>query len=494
MVFKITIHLNFFLYCVTIPNNLVLKSISFLFSTKNSWFRLYLFLDNNTNVILFLMQLIKKISNNHVVMSGFYKAVSGLAMFFSIRLLIEYLGSENYGIWVLVFTLFQLVLLMDFGVQSSLKTKIPVFVHQGDWLGLKAFVGSVYKISFAIAAAVFVFFVILTKVTDFKYTFNIHALSLKEVNFLFLLNLLFFCSTFIANIHKSLYVAFHKGKYAEQSIALNQSLFFVVLFVLIAVFNTPSNYQKLVYISILNGGVSLLVNLYYTFTFFKKEKLKISFLNRSSPKNYSAVFQLGLKFMIIQIGFLFVFSSDSYIISYAFNPKEIVSYEVVSKLFQMPYLVLFAALTPFWSLFAKHYLEKNKTKLLLDFKRFNWFFGLVILGLLLITIITPYIIPIWIKETLSIPAYLILLTAVVTGLKIFVNYYILFLSGIGKLNLYITLLVVSVLIKIPLSYYFVDLGFGINSVLWSSLIIVVIWNLIIPFKCYQITKAIKQNE
>ncbi len=437
----------------------------------------------------------KKISNNHVVMSGFYKAVSGLAMFFSIRLLIDYLGSENYGVWVLVFTLFQLVLLMDFGVQSSLKTKIPVFVHQGDWLGLKAFIGSIYKISFAIAAAIFIFFLILTNVIDIKSTFNIQDLSLREVNFLFLLNLLFFCFTFIANIHKSLYVAFHKGKFAEQSIALNQSLFLLGLSVLIAVLNSPfSGFQKIVCISVLNGGVSLLVNLYYTFAFFRKEKLKISLLNHSNPTNYSAVFQLGLKFMIIQIGFLFVFSSDSYIISYAFNPTEIVPYEVVGKLFQLPYLVLFAALTPFWSLFAKHYLEKNKIKLLQDFKRFNWFFGLVILGLFLMTLFTPYVIPLWIKESLTIPANLILLTAVVTGLKIFVNYYILFLSGIGKLNLYITLLVLSVLIKIPLSYYFVALGFGINSVLWSSLIIVVIWTLIIPFKCYQITKAIKQNE
>ena len=82
-------------------------------------------------------------------------------------------------------SLFQLVLLMDFGVQSSLKTKIPVFVHQGDWLGLKAFVGSIYKISFGIAAAIFIFFLMLTKVIDFKSAFNIHDLSLKEVNFLF---------------------------------------------------------------------------------------------------------------------------------------------------------------------------------------------------------------------------------------------------------------------------------------------------------------------
>jgi hypothetical protein len=151
-------------------------------------------------------------------------------------------------------------------------------------------------------------------------------------------------------------------------------------------------------------------------------------------------------------------------------------------------------LTPFWSLFAKHYLEKNQSKLLNDFNKFNKFFSLVVLGLIVMTFITPVIIPLWIKDTVKIPRYLILLTAVVTGLKIFVNYYILFLSGIGKLNFYLTVLAISILIKIPLSYFFVDLGFGINSVLLSSLVIVGLWALIIPFKCYQITKAIKNNE
>ena len=72
--------------------------------------------------------MLKRISNNHLIMSGVYKGISGISLFISIRLLLDYLGNENYGLWVLVFTLFQLVLLMDFGIQSSLKTKIPVLI------------------------------------------------------------------------------------------------------------------------------------------------------------------------------------------------------------------------------------------------------------------------------------------------------------------------------------------------------------------------------
>jgi O-antigen/teichoic acid export membrane protein len=59
------------------------------------------------------MALFQRFKNNHVIMSGFYKGVSGMSLFISIPLLIKYLGEDNYGVWVLVFTLFQWVLLMD---------------------------------------------------------------------------------------------------------------------------------------------------------------------------------------------------------------------------------------------------------------------------------------------------------------------------------------------------------------------------------------------
>jgi O-antigen/teichoic acid export membrane protein len=436
-----------------------------------------------------------KILNNHIIMSGFYKGISGLSLFVSIRLLIDYLGEENYGIWVLVFTLFQLVLLMDFGIQSTLKTKIPVFVHENKIEKLSSYISSTYKISLLIAAIIFLVFFIISKTTNLKDSFNITGLDYSEINFLFLLNVVFFCATFVANIHKSLYVAFLKGKFAEQSIAINQIVFLLLLIVLVSLPNKSlSNFDKILNITLLNGFVSFTTNIFYTYKFFYKEKIQFHFLNFKNQTDLKDIFLLGFKFMVIQIGFLFVFSTDSYIISNVFGPKEVVAYEVVGKLFQFPYMILFAATTPFWSLFAKNYLEKNKQFLFANFKKFNQLFLLVVIGLFILVYISPYIISIWIKDIIHMSNYLIILTAILTGLKIYVNFYILFLSGIGKLNFYITILIISLLIKIPLSYYFVDLNFGINSVLLSSIVIVLFWAILIPFKCYKITKSITDNE
>lgn len=435
-----------------------------------------------------------KILNNHIIMSGFYKGISGLSLFVSIRLLIDYLGEENYGIWVLVFTLFQLVLLMDFGIQSTLKTKIPVFVHENKIEKLSSYISSTYKISLLIAAIIFLVFFIISKTTNLKDSFNITGLDYSEINFLFLLNVVFFCATFVANIHKSLYVAFLKGKFAEQSIAINQIVFLLLLIVLVSLPNKSlSNFDKILNITLLNGFVSFTTNIFYTYKFFYKEKIQLHFLNFKNQTDLKDIFLLGFKFMVIQIGFLFVFSTDSYIISNVFGPKEVVAYEVVGKLFQFPYLILFAALSPLWSIFAVHYLEKNKKKLLSDFKKFNQFFIGVCILMLILYFSTPFIVSIWIKENIEIPKYLILFTTLVTILKIYTSFYTFFLNGIGKLNFYITILIISLIIKIPLSYYFVDLGFGINSVLLSSLVIVSFWAILIPYKCYLITKSVNNE-
>ena len=438
--------------------------------------------------------MLKKISNNHLIMSGIYKGISGISLFVSIRLLLDYLGAENYGLWVLVFTLFQLVLLMDFGVQSSLKTKIPVLIYEEKFELIKNYIKSTYKISGYIALAVFLVFLIVSFSLDFKTFFNIHFHSNSFIAFLFILNVFFFCLNFVANIHKSLYVAYLKGKYSEESLAVNQVGLLFLIFLLISFFPSISSVQKLIAISIINGLFTLLVNLFYTFRFFKMESLNLSTKLKTSTDFIKGILKLGLKYMIIQIGMLVVFSSDNYIISNAFSPSEVTPYELVAKLFQFPLMILYAAISPLWSMFAKNYIENNKIALLHSFKKFNYYFIVITVLVLIGVLISPFVISVWIKDAVQIPQYLLLLTGIVTLLRIFTSFYSFFLNGIGNLNTYIYILIISVLIKIPLSYFFVDLGFGINSVVISTLILMLIWVLILPYKCYALVNKLGENE
>lgn len=436
----------------------------------------------------------KKILENHLIMSALYKAASGLSLFLSIRILIDFLGVEEYGLWVLIFTIFQWVLLMDFGIQSSLKTKIPVLLHDNKHDLLKSYIKTTYKFSTYIGLLIFVCFLIFSYFIDLKSLLNIENHSRSFINKLFILNVSFFCLNFIINIQKSLNVAFLKGKFAEQSIALNQFGFFILLLVLVNNFSDVSVEEKLILITLTNGLFALIINIIYTYTFFKREKLNLKTKTKTPALFVTDLLKLGSKYMLIELGIIFIFTSDNYIISNIFGTSKVTVYEVVNKLFQFPFLILFAGLSPLWSMFAKNYIEKNRKALLKSFKQFNLFFGVIVAGVIILALLVPFILSIWLKESIVYPSHFIVLITLVTLIRIYVTFYTFFLNGIGKLNLYILFIIISVLIKIPLSYFFVDLGFDINSVVLSSIVIMALWLIFIPYKCYKIVNSISLNE
>lgn len=425
-------------------------------------------------------------------MSGFYKGISGLSLFVSIPLLIKYFGETNYGLWVLVFALFQWVFSMDFGLASVLKTKIPVLIQENKIDEIKNYIKSTYKLTIVISCFIFIGFFVLVNLINLKSFLKIPEFTTEFVKNLFLINVFLFCLNFILNVQKSLFVAFLKGKYSEQSIAVNQILFLLVLISIIYFTPNLNNEQKLIWISLANGIVSLIINGFYTIYFFYLEKLNLKSNLENKNGFLRELIGLGLKYMIIQIGLLFVFTIDNYLLSNVFGPKEIVPYEIVNKLFQLPMMIIFAVLSPLWSMFAKDYGDKNYFALLSKFKKFNINFLGILFIIVLLGLSCPFIISIWIHDKIIIPDNLILYISLVTALRIFVSFYSFFLYGVEKINNYIIILVISVVIKIPLTYYFIHLDFGINSVILSTLFIMILWIIFIPLECYKILSKIKK--
>lgn len=209
-------------------------------------------------------------------MSGFYKGVSGLSLFVSIPIIIRYLGSNDYGIWILVFTLFQWVLLMDFFIQSSLKTKIPLLSHSNQIGLIKSYIKITYLYASVLALFIFFAFTSCIYVVDVQSALNLSSHDKSFIHLLFIINILFFCINSVAGIHKSLYVAYLKGKYAEESLAINQSGCLILISLTVAFFPNIESGNKLLLISCINGLFCFFVNLYYTFRFFKSENLNLN--------------------------------------------------------------------------------------------------------------------------------------------------------------------------------------------------------------------------
>lgn len=437
------------------------------------------------------MHRILSLLKSQVVLSGFYKALSGFAMFFSISLLLDYLGESDFGIWILIFTLFQWILLMDFGLSSVLKTKIPQLTIIGDTDAINAYIIATYKAIVIIAILVFLFFFVVINFVDIKEILNIGH-DQAFIYGLFILNIGFFCINFIINTHKSLFVSILKGKFSEQSIAVNQIVFLICVVIIQNFYTHLNSEDKLYAISIANGVASIFVNTIYTVYFFITEKYSL-FKPVSKKLNFiREIYRLGFQYMLSQLAIVFLFSSDGYILAYFYSPQEIVPYEIITRYFQFPLLIVVAAMAPLWSLFTKHYFECDKKWLKKAFANFHKIFVGILIIICVFTIVSPYVIDIWIKEHIFISDFLLLSVATTTALRIYTFFYIYFFNGIGKMNIYLLIMFISVVIKIPLSYLFISTGSGITGVVLATSVFLLIWTICFPIQAKKYINAISK--
>ena len=97
-------------------------------------------------------------------------------------------------------------------------------------------------------------------------------------------------------------------------------------------------------------------------------------------------------------------------------------------------MILTAGMAPLWSLFSKHYLEKDSVWLKTSFKKFNYFYIVVLIGMFTCVLIAKPVMKIWISKDFNVPIFLLIVVSIMTSLRIFTTFYSYFFNGIGNLK------------------------------------------------------------
>jgi hypothetical protein len=128
-------------------------------------------------------------------------------------------------------------------------------------------------------------------------------------------------------------------------------------------------------------------------------------------------------------------------------------------------------MAPFWSAFTEAYSKGDfgwikkilaKLKILLIPET---------VGLVVMVVLSKYIFQIWIGNKLSIPFDLVVLNAVYVLVYSWTNIYVYFMNGINKLNLQLGISVFTLIINIPLCFYFAKtLGMGNSGIMIAQIL------------------------
>ena len=385
----------------------------------------------------------------HIGLSTLYKAGSIIANFILVPLTIAYLDTENYGVWLTLTSFISWFSFFDVGLGNGLRNKFAEAKTLGDYNKARAFISTAYFTIGCLSLIVLFVFFGINQCINWSQFFNTQESLNKELYILMPIIFTFFSLQLVVKLITNIYQG-------NQNHSIQVKIqFFTQILSLIAIYLLIKNEKSslLIFGSVFSAIPVIILLGLHVFAFkttFKAYKPKFSLWKMEYFKEITG---LGLKFFIIQIAALVLFSTDNFIISKLFGPEEVVPYNIAFKYFSILTMVYTIVLTPFWSSFTEAYAKKDYEWIKESVLRVQKIWCLIPIGLVVMVFSANWFYNLWIGDSVFVPLKLSLAMGFFVLLLTFNMIYVNFINGVGKIKLQLLTSLLSMIINIPLSVY-----------------------------------------
>ena len=425
----------------------------------------------------------RKIIFKNVSLGVFYKALNLLAVFTTIPLLLNYLDIEQYGVWVTIFSIVNIVFFVDAGIGNGLKTKLSEALSLQDYSLAKTYISTAYLFISVIALVVLLIGAIFLFTIDWQGVFNT---SIKNEELIVVLGLILgmVVISFVLNIFKSFYYAAQQSSKVELALLIYQLLVLGAVFILLQYFT-----RNLLYVALVYGISNISIGILFTIIFFRKNKNIRPSIEYFKKEKVNDLLGLSLAFFCIQLCMIVIFTTDNLIITNLIGPEEVTNYDIVYKLFQVVITISVIAQDPFWALYTDAYQKKDYQWIKQTLNRLNKLFFIFVFVAIGLFFVSESIIKFWVQRDLKISRNLLLFMAIFVLVRIYGIIFMNFLNSIGKVKVQMWLYILGAIINIPISIIFVTkFDLGSSGVILGTICSIVSLSIILPIQSYKILK------
>lgn len=401
----------------------------------------------------------------HIGWSMVFKLGSIVANFMLVPLAIRYLGTEDYGIWLTLSSVLTWFMLFDIGLGNGLRNKFAEAKALGNDSEAKAFVSTAYFTIAMIGAALVLAMWLINLFVDWTVIFNTPAGKADELKVLMPVVFGFFGMQLVVKLITSIYQA-------DQHHSMQDKIqFFTQTATLagIALLLQGNNQSLLLFGSIYMALPVLVLITLNSIGFMGRYKPYRPSLAFYKKKHLGEIAGLGLRFFIIQVAAIVLFSTDNFIITQLFGPTEVVPYNIAFKYFSVVTLGYGILVAPFWSSFTQAWAMNDKPWIKKSVSTIQKIWFLVPVGLVIMLLVSEYFYVAWIGKEVKVGFEISLWMAIFVALQTAGTIYTSFINGIGAIRLQLVTASVSMIINIPLSILLASyLGLGIAGVIMAS--------------------------
>lgn len=275
--------------------------------------------------------------------------IRGLSVLISLLFVPLYLKSINrvdYGILITLTSMIGWIGMLDIGLGNGLRNKLTIAISNNDLVNAKKYVSSAYAAIFFYIILITILFLSISHFFSWSTILNVDASRENEMYILVNVVFVLFGFNFILGIINT--IIFSNQQPAFQSLIglFTQIISFGAVFVAIKGFSITS----ILSIGILNSIISPIV-LFGASLFLFSTKLKFLSPNLKSIeiKVITEIFSLGIKFFILQIITLILFSINNVLILHIAGSAAVVEYSIAYRYIDVLAIVFTIFITPVWS-------------------------------------------------------------------------------------------------------------------------------------------------
>lgn len=404
-----------------------------------------------------------------------------------VPLLLQTLGKEEYGIWLVLGSFLSWMNFFDIGLANGLRNKLGEALAGNNNKQAQEYVSTTYALFGIIFIPVSILVVIINPYIPWQNVFNTQSVAEYTLKVLALIALTSFSLRFIFQIIGVIFLADQRPVMSNLLNVISTTLCLILILIL----NYFSINSLVFSVSILAivPVFTFIVASYFSFKYrYAQLRPRFASVNLKLSKN---LLNLGIHFFIIQVSGLIVYSSTNFLIVQFFSPNEVTVYNIGYKYFSIITMLFGIFLTPLWSAITEAFAMHDFYWIINVMRKYKKLAILLSIGSIIMLFSSETIFKIWVGSAITIPFSLCTVLALQTIIYTFWSPYIAFLNGTGKIKLVSYMVLFQSIAYIPVAYILVKmLNIGLPGIVIASIICELPIRIIQPI---QYSKLIKGN-
>lgn len=369
----------------------------------------------------------------NIALSFSMRVANIIAQILVVRLTVNYLNSERYGIWLTLSSIIGWITIFDLGLGHGFRNRFAEAKAYNQPQLARQYVSTTYCVVGIIVLTLLAIILFLNHfLFDWSAILKIDNSYREELTFVFAIVMFFTCINMIANIFVTLLTADQKIGYA--SVMQASGLYLSLAAIYIISRTTEGSLSNLaLYYSGIPCILLVIVSVVMFFcTHYKEYRPSLSHVKLSLTKN---IMSLGIMFFIIQISMLAVFQIINIVISRELGPDNVTQFNISNKYFNIVYMTAIIVISPLWSAFTDAFTQKDYAWMKSTYRKLMSFTGASFFIFLLLLLFSSYAYRLWLDNAVDIPFSVSAAMALLAFMQTYcaANSYI--INGIGKVRI-----------------------------------------------------------